>query len=366
MPGLQPHNPFKTISQRAVSSYQKLLSDASLAPYEGESTPSGQALLDLHTFFQSFYTRIFDEPTGFGLPVSDDAFIMENEPNEKDRKQEVKRLLDKPRKRIAAGLDFLFKVGLQGKLEGGALRLEGYPTLLKQTGVDKKFFAGLEGLGLNIACSGDQAVVTSSHAASMIPALQALAAHCAEYSDENEGMFLFACCDFRSLGGYPLQASDLYRAFENTDRQRLTELHAYFLDKNYKSELDVHAPFAWNVKYQGDRKIKATPLFQVDYDDRYERPLRLQIKCASTARLAALLPLQSQLLQQDFARRVNNCRGDDCGWCRNQKTLGPAEIVIQGVTRKVCWYTNPDIREFNEDTVELIHQYEQLHAQLAV
>jgi hypothetical protein len=118
------------------------------------------------------------------------------------------------------------------------------------------------------------------------------------------------------------------------------------------------------VKYQGDRKIKATPLYPVDYDDRYLRPLRMQIKCVSSARLVDLMPSQSQLLQDDFSRRVNVCRADECNWCQNQKALGPSELVYNGESRTVCWYTNPDVREFDENTVELIQQYEQLHAGL--
>jgi hypothetical protein len=91
----------------------------------------------------------------------------------------------------------------------------------------------------------------------------------------------------------------------------------------------------------------------------------MQIKCVSTARLAELIPKQPQLLQDDFVRRVNNCRKDECNWCRNQKTLGPTDIALHGDLRTACWYTNPDIRKFNEHTFELIRQYEQMHAQLA-
>jgi hypothetical protein len=91
----------------------------------------------------------------------------------------------------------------------------------------------------------------------------------------------------------------------------------------------------------------------------------MQIKCASTARIAELLPKQSALLQEDFQRRVNECRGDECGWCRNNKTLGPSVLEFGGEFRTVCWYTNPDIRVFDEHTVELIEQYERMHAGLA-
>jgi len=111
--------------------------------------------------------------------------------------------------------------------------------------------------------------------------------------------------------------------------------------------------------------VKATPLFQIEYDDRHARPLRMQIKCASTQRIIELLPRQSQMLQDDFIRKANICRGDECGWCRNQKTLGPSMVEYNGEWKELCWYTFPDIHEFNEDTVELIQQYEQMHARLS-
>jgi hypothetical protein len=199
----------------------------------------------------------------------------------------------------------------------------------------------------------------------MLPALQALARSCAAYREQEMGKFLFVSCDFRALDGYAPQALDFYRAFKGFEHQLVTELHAYFTSRNYKTEMDIRVPFAWVVKYQGDRKIKSTPLFQIEYDDRHARPLGMQIKCVSTARLVEIVSKQPQLLQDDFERRVLNCRGDDCGWCRNQKTLGPVDMEFRGELRTVCWYTNPDLRKFDEHTVELIRQYEQMHAQLA-
>jgi hypothetical protein len=356
---------FVNISQRAVSSYLKSLTDFMPVPAEGENEASEQEQRDLHAFFQALYSNLYVQPESFGLPVGPDSSIAEDEPNAKEKKQAVKRLLDKPRKMIATGLDFLMQAGTKGSLEEGALRLENYAATLEQSGVKKKYLAGLDATGLAIALNGDRAVFTSSRFAAMMPALQALATRCAAYPDQNLGRFLFACCDFRALGGYKPQALDLYRAFDDPARERVTDLHAYFSDQSYKTEIGIHAPFAWNVKYQGDRKIKATPLFQVDYDDRYSRPLRMQIKCASTQRLAALLPKQPQLLRDDFMRRANICRGDECNWCQNQKTLGSTTLELNGETRTFCWYTNPDVRELDDNTVELIRQYERMHAELA-
>jgi hypothetical protein len=135
--------------------------------------------------------------------------------------------------------------------------------------------------------------------------------------------------------------------------------------KNYKALGEAAGPAAWSVKYQGDRKIKATPLFQVEYDDRYARPLRMLIKCASTQRIAELLPRQPQSLQDDFMRRANVRRKDECNWCRNQKTLGPSEVQYKAEWRTLCWYSNPDMHKLEDETVELIQQYERMHAELS-
>jgi hypothetical protein len=363
------HTAYANNSQRAVSAYIKLLAPFKYVTAEGKFSVQEQEQRDLQAFFQALYANLYAQPELYGLPVRSDDSIAEVEPHAKEKKQEVKRLLDKPSAMIAAGLDFLMQAGVQSRLEGGALRLENYSLVSKETRVGKKFLAGLESTGLAVALSGDKAVLTHSCYTAMLPALQALANSCAAYHSLEMGKFMFANCDFRALNGYALQAMDLYRAFEGLEHQLVTELHAYFTIRNYKTEVGIHAPFAWLVKYQGDRKIKSTPLFQVEYDYRYARPLRLQIKCASTARLAAIIPKQPQLLQDDFERRVSTCRGDECGWCRahsRNMPLGPADIAFHGDLRTVCWYTNPDICIIDSHTSELVRQYEQMHAQLAV
>jgi hypothetical protein len=356
---------FANISQRALSSYQKSLANFKVVAVEDENGVGEQPQRALYAFFSALYTALFAQADLFGLPTGPDAAIAENEPNEKDKKQAVKKLLNKPRDMIASGLDFLLLAGSQGKLDAQTLVLDGYSGLVKQSKIGKKFLAGLRSIGLEISVAKDSGVLAHPGFAGMMPALQALAKACAGYDPAAVGKFLFASCDFRALHGYKPQAQDLYHVFAGDDYARAVELHAYFSARNYKTEIGIGGTFAWTVKYQGDRKIKATPLFQIEYEERYARPQRMQIKCASTARIADLLPKQPQFLQDDFHRRANICRGDECGWCRNNKTLGPAVVAYNGDFKTLCWYTNPDIRVFDEHTVELIEQYERMHAELA-
>jgi hypothetical protein len=340
-------------SQRVTDSFRKMLVDP--AGLEGPA-----ALL--HTFFKQLYDSLYDQPERFGLPQDADLSIAEVEVNAKEKKQEVKRRLDKPRGMIMAGLDFLRLAGAQGSLEGQALEIDGgYAALVKQSKISKKFFGGLESVGMTLTVVKDCARLKNKLYPQMMAGLRELARGCTAFRDAEMGKFQFARCDF-SLRPEP---ADLYNAFTGQEYALVMKLHEFFSQKGYKTTCEVNGSLAWVVKYQGSRKVKATPLFQIDYDDRHARPLRMQIKCASAQRIAGLLPQQSQLLQYDFSQRGYACRGDECGWCRNNKTLGPTEVTFNGETRTICWYVNPDIREINEDTVELVREYEQLHAQLA-
>jgi hypothetical protein len=361
----QKANLYANISQRAVSSYQKTLVDFKAWKGGEESGPSEAEQHALHDFFACLYTRLFEQPEFFGLPTGPDTSIAEDEPNSKDKKQEVKRLLEKPRGMIEAGLNFLMLAGADGKLEGADLVLEDCAGLVKRSKIHKKFLKGMENSGLLLHPRGDAVMLVNEQFAGMMPALKALAKACTAYDEERVGRFLFAGCDFRALHGATPQAVDLFRFFDGENYTRVLQLHTYFAARNYKTEVGIGGPFAWTIKYQGDRKIKGTPLFQVEYEERYARPLRMMIKCASTERIASLLPQQPQFLQDDFIQRANRCNGDKCGWCRNNKTLGPSVVAYQGDFLTLCWYSNPDVHGIDGDTVELIEQYEQMHAALA-
>lgn len=360
---------YANISQRAASSYLKSMAEFTFVQMEGGGLQQGEEMAVsqrvLHAFFKVLYANLYERPGLFGLPLSEDSSIAEDEPNAKDKKQEVNRMLKKPKAMIASGLDFLMLAGLNGNLEGQALNLNGFGALIKQSKVGRKFLQGFESAGLTISEANDTAVLMNTQFPQMMAALRALAASCAVYESEKLGKYQFAHCDFRTLQNVNPEVMELYRIFVGADYGRLVKLHEYFCDKKYKTQSEIYGPSGWMVKYQGDRKVKATPLFQVEYDDRYARPLRMYIKCASTQRLTELLPKQSQRLQDDFMRRAVKCRGDECGWCRNQKTLGPSKVEYNGEWKELCWYTFPDIHEFNEDTVVLIQQYEQMHARLA-
>ena len=145
----------------------------------------------------------------------------------------------------------------------------------------------------------------------------------------------------------------------------MAQLHEFFLGLGYKPEFKIYGIFGWEVQYQGKRQIKASPLLRIEYSERYQNPLQLGIKCVSSNRLTPFIPQASELLQQDFARRVYRCNGDKCGWCKNRKGMGPSDFEFGGEKRTICWYVPSDFEEINDDTPRLIQEYALLHEKLA-
>ena len=125
------------------------------------------------------------------------------------------------------------------------------------------------------------------------------------------------------------------------------------------------APLVGEVKYQGRRQVKSSPLYQVEYSERFLNPLRVFIKCASNNRIAALIPHQSKALEDDFFQRAYPCQGTKCDWCKNKKNMGPSQYEYEGEVKTICWYSNPDIPELNAEAVDLIQQYALMHEELA-
>lgn len=364
---------FQNISQRAVFSYLNSLAEFHLVLPEGMSPETQSRMevaeLELHDFFKSLYHCMFHSPELFGLPLNEDCYIDEDEPNEKDKKQEVKARLKRPKDILTQGMDFLYLAGKIGRLEGQdiTLPLEACAKYLQKSKSSKKFLQGLESAGLSVSIAGNQVTLHSSRFPEMMLALKTLAEHCTQYTQKDEplGAFFFARCDFRALQkGYQPEPLDLYRMFTPTEYEYLAALHDFFIEMKYKPQCIIYDVFQWMVQYQGNKKIKGTPFYQVEYQDRYRKNLQVQVKCASTNRIASLLPQQSHALQADFFKRTYPCRGSECGWCNDKKSLGPTVIEFDGVKENKCWFTYSGIKELNDETVNLIKEYALMHERL--
>jgi hypothetical protein len=360
---------FAFISQRAVHTCL-----SSLAPLQvviPENTTTSERIeieasqKDLHAFYQALYQAMMDDPASFGLSTTPDDALSDHEENMTQRKQELNLKLKKPRELIAKALEFLMLAGVKGALTGQGLVLAEaeYFAFIGKSKPLKILLAGMESAGLAIRIEDGNAVLSSTRFPKMFLALKSLAQACAANNDVKDGKFNFARCDFQVLQpGYKVQALDVYRVFLDADYTRLEDLHRFFTERAYKDEVKDNDVHGWEVTYQGDKKIKASPLFEVHYSERFSTPLRLSIKCASSGRIVPVLAQQPELLQDDFRKRVIRC--GDCGWCKNSKILGPTEYTYKEETFNICWYSFPDIYDLGPETVELIQQYALMHEAL--
>jgi hypothetical protein len=358
----QVWGPFENISQRVVYSYIRSLATAQ----QGQAHEAAQR--DLHAFFELLYAEMYRRPGLFGLPTAKDAWVQEGEPDHKQKLIEVNRLIDRPRKLIDSGLSYLSEIGRVCRLEGEQAWVGGedYAALLAGAKVKPAFLQGLECVGLTAELVDGAMRVSNERFPHMLLALKALASACQAVDPPSLGRFHFARCDFRTMEKlYSPDALDLYNVFPAECRQYLTSLHHYMTGMGYKPVLNLYGIHAWEVKYQGNRKIKATPLFQVDFQERFLFPLLVFIKCASANRLVEMMPQQSQMLQEDFYHRTTMCQESRCDWCKNRKNLGPSLLKFMDQEKTVCWYVLPDISELNRATSELIKEYVQLHESLS-
>ena len=203
---------------------------------------------------------------------------MEGEANGTAHKAELNKKRKKPQDLIMAGLDFLMSAGCSGQLEGQALALdEESAARVKKVRSLRTFIQGLSAAGLQLVEEGGVLRLENPTYLAMMPALKGLANACSLVPDPRLGVFHFARCDFRALQpGFIPDPLDLYKAFSSADYERVAELHQYFSGKNYQSIVEIAGVNAWTVKYQGCRKIKATPFFQVDYQERCRDLVQLQ------------------------------------------------------------------------------------------
>lgn len=360
---------FASAAKRVAFSYLKSLSEFCPVTPQGDAEPQAamhESQRDLHGFFQALYQALYDAPEVFGLPVTPDICIGgEGEQDQRD-KQEVNRKLQKPRDLIAQGLDFLLAAGTWGRLDGQDLLIVPWDeaTYLPKPRTARKFLEGMAPLGLALTVSGDRAVLRNTRFPAMMPALQAMAQRCSQHADPQMGRFHFDRCDYKALAQDEPEPLEMYRIFNAADFERIAELHAFFTGRGYKPIIEVHGVSAWVVKYQGKRTVKASPLFQVEFQDRRSNPLMVFIKCASTNRIAPLLEQQSQALQDDFLARTFRCRGADCGWCKTRKQMGPSLVHRNGEKVTVCWYSNPDVKVLDDASTDLIRQYAIMHEAL--
>jgi hypothetical protein len=224
----------------------------------------------------------------------------------------------------------------------------------------------MQQLGLT-ATEGDEAVtIYNPQYPNMMLALKTLADACLQRDDVKMAKFLFASCDFRALDpGYaPDVVEMLCTVLSPAEGQHAAKLHHLLSEMAYKPTLEISGPSEWRIQYQGHRKIKATPFFEFEYDERLKSQRVMRVKCASTNRLVPLIAQQPDLLQQDFFRYAHACGAPKCSWCKTRKALGPSVIERAGEERTICWWMQRRFTAVDDEAVNLVKHYALLHEAL--
>lgn len=352
---------YDNISQRAVATLAK-----GLIPIESIelADPLAASQRDLHGFFTALYAIMYEQPKRFGMPTTpDDALASDKEG--KERKQEVTRKLKKAWDIIDITIALLREWGMQGQIDGEGLVMDeaAYRTLLEAKGKAKKIIlAGMNEASLVVEAVDGAVALRNTYYPQMMLALKAMAEGCAQDGDERWGASTFARCDFRALTpDYQLDPLSLLGYFAPEDRARAAELHQYLLDTGHQPLCRAYHPHGWDIQYQGPRKIKGTPLMQIDYSERHKNPMQIQVKCASTNRLVPSFAEQPAAVQADFRSRVNRCGGASCGWCREKKGLNPSVLEYGSEKITICWFAQAHFEELNDKTFEVIQGYVRWH-----
>jgi hypothetical protein len=385
--GIQFHREtYDNISQRAIATAAQglcVFEPVATGPSGAAGQPGVDAQHDLHQFFAALYAAMFEQPERFGMPTSpDDALSSERE--SKERRQEVTKKLKPAQELRDLALDLLQELGRKGQVTGEALVVDEatYRSLLKAKSKAKKvILAAMGEVGLTAQAANGAVTLRNARYPQMMPALKAMAERCAVEGDEEggerpsrfpfkerwlpywRGKSAFARCDLKILlPDYQPDPLSLLGYFSAEDRARAIELHNDMLATGHQAICQAHGPHGWVILYQGPRKIKDSPLVTIDYSERHQNPLRVQIKCASADRLMPTFAEQPPAVQADFRSRVNECGG--CGWCQDKKGLGPSTLTYSGEELTICWYTRPEVDELTDETLEVLRGYVRWHQRL--
>jgi len=330
--------------------------------------PVDASQVDLQSFFTILSRELYENTDRFGIKFQVDEFCIEQEANGKDHKQALNRKISKSQPLIRQTLEVLQYLAANGTIVDDRLVMEMDDFLAEryQSPRLRFFFAAMAELGFHLIDGGELVTFHSETTSAMLPALQALARACATHEDRQIGAFNFWHCDLRALDtpNYVPPVEDLLSLFMEEDIPRLMELHRYFIDRGFHTITTIYNPTNWNINYQGRQKVKPTPLYKVTFEDRYINPLHVYIKPATMSSLIPLLPQQSLALQEDYFARAVDCRGAECGHCKNLKSVGPILLNVKGESRTVCRYVDNSVYPFTNESIPLIKEYEQMHEQL--
>ena len=175
---------------------------------------------------------------------------------------------------MAYGIDFLFLVGQQGELVEGQLRLEqeAYAAFFaKSPRLKKKFIKGMAEVGLAVT-EQDDAVMVEQYTVSRYDAGSQGIGGSVCATDAGE-LGQVSVCTLRFPGAWMRTTNRMRwmcckQRFRLRSMTHIIDLHHDLAEMAYKPTSKIDGIFGWKIQYQGNRKIKASPFFEFEYDER--------------------------------------------------------------------------------------------------
>lgn len=362
---------FTNLSQRVIASYRRTLVPKNVSEFS-ESSPF-KKLPDqysaLHDFLSELLDLMFRQPACFGLPETPDLYAGIEQDGKKLKASEIQPKFKKIRDTVAYFFDFLELIGPKGRLTGDTLtlNLDEFSTFFKiKPKVKDKMLKGMAAF-LNV--DKEKAAVTFIRHPGAAAALVDLLGYQKPKTEKRKyelWRFNFCRLDLQSIStNSSPDVKLLFKAFPENQMSIMNTIHEFFLEKEYKVVKRLYGDVSgWDFSYQGKRNKKSTPLLQIVYDERRISPFRIHIKCAAANRIVPVLENYSRELQNDFQERTYRCNGAKCGWCKGKKGMGPVVLKIGENKKTICWHTRSRVRLIDENTVNLVKEYELLHSEL--
>lgn len=225
------------------------------------------AQLALQEFARALCADMALHPESYAIPV-------ETYP---DTEQFNKKRLNVARIINGVIFDYLYAMGLKGKVANGCLELEAavYETIVadkRKKAQLARLHDALARLGLHIT-RGKVVAISSAVAPGLGPALSDLAKACARF--KHQGTYLFRRFDFGVLDPeYRLAMPDVLNGLDAPRRERVFETDRLLRNSRYQCKIEPYQDFGYRLVYSN----KAGVVCYVHVNSYFEKPLYAYIR----------------------------------------------------------------------------------------
>ena len=358
---------YDSFTQRVAAYYCTVF-----APMKGKISlpgiPEG-AFSQLHNFFNELYKLLYEKSDTLVINVKEDVYLRKDEHRSKN--QIFKKAENAIKPVIVDFIDFLYNAGQTGEIRDNSLISDKavYERYISKRKRDKLIFLeGLANIGFQVNVLEDNVILLNHKYPDMFQAMQVFSQKCAQ-NIHKQGRLYFFTCDFCALNTqYEITADEILSRIINCNSEYsyLLDLHKYLSSNGYSIECKPDSDIELEVLYT-NKKIKSSPLLEIQFDMRYDEPVYVNIKFVSTSRLTPIIGALTDELQEAFFNDVGYCRGADCGWCKNQKgLLRPSKLEVKDKQKIICWYAQKSFSKVKEKDLDTIFGYIKFQEQLAI